>query len=225
MTPPSLRHRALAGAARGRLLAALRDARRPLGLRELAAAVGLHPNTAREHLRLLADAGLVSSELAPPAGRGRPGLRYSADPAATDAGDDPRPYAQLAAVLADQLARTEDPGSAAVEAGARWGRAVAAGMAPAETSAGAMTRMLDLLDQAGFEPEAPERPGGPIRLRRCPFGRLAVDRERVVCGVHLGLMRGALASVGAPIDASGLEPFVEPNLCLAHFDERSNAGA
>lgn len=223
MTPPSLRHRALAGETRGQLLGALRDAGQPLGLRELAATVGLHANTAREHLRLLVEAGLVTCELAPPAGRGRPGLRYSADPAATDAGDDPRPYAQLAAVLADQLARTKDPVAEAVEAGTRWGHAVAAGMPPAETDADAMARILDLLDQAGFEPEAPERHNEPIRLHRCPFGRLAVDRERVVCGVHLGLMRGALASIGAPIDATGLEPFVEPNLCLAHVGARAHA--
>lgn len=219
----SLRHRALAGQTRGRLLAALRATSRPLGLRELAAMVGLHPNTAREHLRLLVDAGLVTCELAPPAGRGRPGLRYSADPAATDVGDDPRPYAQLAAALADQLAGAEHPASQAVEAGARWGRAVAAGMPPAATEPDALARILELLEQSGFEPEAPARTGEPIRLHRCPFGRLAVDRQPVVCGVHLGLMRGALESLGAPLDATGLEPFVEPNLCLAHLGARSDA--
>lgn len=215
-----LRHRALAGEARGRLLAALRAAGQPLGLRDLADRVGLHPNTVREHLRLLTDAGIVACELASPAGRGRPGLRYSVDPAATDVGDDPRPYAQLAAVLADQLAGREHGGAEATEAGARWGRAAAAGLPPATTGDEAMARVLEILDRGGFAPEAPTRPGDPIRLHSCPFGRLAVDRETVVCGVHLGLMRGALESLGAPLEATSLEPFVEPNLCLARIGGR-----
>lgn len=218
----ALRHRALAGPARSRLLAALRNAGAPLGLRELATRVGLHPNTAREHLRLLVDAGLVTCELAPPRGRGRPGFRYSVDRAATDVADDPRPYAQLAAVLADQLASTPHPAEAATEAGHRWGRAMTPGAEPARTSAEAMARLVRLLDDAGFEPDPPENAEGPIRLRRCPFGRLAVDRERVVCGVHLGLMRGALESMRAPLQATGLEPFVRPDLCLAHVTSTSD---
>lgn len=219
----SLRHRALAGATRGRLLEALRVAGRPLGLHELAVQVGLHPNTAREHLRLLADAGLVTCELTPPRGRGRPGYRYSVDRAATDAGDDPRPYAQLAAVLADQLGSTADPSKAATDAGARWGRALVAGSEPADTTPAALARLIRLLGEAGFEPVAAEGAGGPIGLRRCPFGRLAVDRERVVCGVHLGLMRGALESMHAPLEATSLEPFVRPDLCLAHVRQRPDA--
>ena len=83
-----------------------------------------------------------------------------------------------------------------------------------------MARILEILDRAGFAPEAPTRPGDPIRLHRCPFGRLAVDREPVVCGVHLGLMRAALESLGAPLEATALEPFVEPSLCLARVGAR-----
>lgn len=33
-------------------------------------------------------------------------------------------------------------------------------------------------------------------------------------------MQGALTKRGAPIQASGLEPFVTPQLCLAHFDTK-----
>jgi predicted ArsR family transcriptional regulator len=137
-------------------------------------------------------------------------------------GDDPRPYAQLAAVLADQLGATDRAADAATEAGTRWGRAIAAGTEPAETPAEAMARLVRLLDEAGFEPEPPEDADGPIRLRRCPFGRLAVEREPVVCGVHLGLMRGALESMRAPLEATSLEPFVRPDLCLAHLARRAD---
>lgn len=46
---------------------------------ELAEATGLHPNTAREHLHRLIEAGLVRSETIPRAGKGRPQLRYHAE--------------------------------------------------------------------------------------------------------------------------------------------------
>lgn len=46
---------------------------------ELADATGLHPNTAREHLHRLIEAGLVRSETIPRAGKGRPQLRYHAE--------------------------------------------------------------------------------------------------------------------------------------------------
>jgi predicted ArsR family transcriptional regulator len=59
--------------------------------------------------------------------------------------------------------------------------------------------------------------GAPIRLRHCPFGTLARDHGEVVCGVHLGLMRGVLRELDAPFDALRLEPFVGPSLCLAHL--------
>ncbi|MFZ2173869.1 MAG: hypothetical protein WAW17_07510, partial [Rhodococcus sp. (in: high G+C Gram-positive bacteria)] len=35
--------------------------------------------------------------------------------------------------------------------------------------------------------------------------------------LHLGLIRGVLAEVRAPLAADRIEPFVEPSLCLAHL--------
>src|SRR5450759_1037436 len=80
MTATHHRHRLLAGLTRSRLLAVLRDSRGPMGIRELADAVGLHPNSVREQLARLAEAGLVATETASPSGRGRPRLRYVARP-------------------------------------------------------------------------------------------------------------------------------------------------
>jgi predicted ArsR family transcriptional regulator len=162
----------------------------------------------------------VVRDVAPAAGRGRPGLRFSADP---DAGDeDPAPYRALARVLADQLSDRPDAARAATAAGERWGRAMAASMPAAHTPEQAADRMISLLAEAGFAPDAPERPTDPIPLRACPFGTLAVGRESVICGVHLGLMRGALAELDAPLDATRLDPFVRPDLCLAHLAARAH---
>jgi predicted ArsR family transcriptional regulator len=185
-------------------------------IRELAEAVGLHPNSVREQLARLADAGLVATEAAPPSGRGRPRLRYGARPE----GDEQAPYRALARVLAEELGRLAEPATRAAEAGERWGRALIGPTGIVTDEDAAVERLVGLLADAGFEPEGPDLPGGPIRLRRCPFEPLARDRRGVVCGVHLGLMRGALREMGAPLDAVAVEPFVQPDLCLAHLRRR-----
>jgi predicted ArsR family transcriptional regulator len=213
-------HRALAGATRSRLLAILRAAERPLGIRELANAVALHPNTIREHLQLLEDAGLVRREAVSSGGRGRPAIRFHLQPDALAA--EGRPYATLSRVLADQLAELPNAATAARRAGRRWGAAMAADAPPAATPEAATEQIVKLLDEAGFAPEMPVDTGTTIRLRNCPFGTLAVGREPIICGVHLGLMQGALRAMAAPLDATGLDPFVTPDLCLAHFAGRSN---
>lgn len=212
------RHRVLAGITRSRLLALLRAADGPMGVRQLADAVGLHPNTVREQLDRLVGAGLAVRDVASPAGRGRPAMRYAAANAA--AGDDDTPYRALAAVLAEELALRTDGREAALGAGERWGHRAASLPAAPPHAGDAREQLVALLDDAGFAPEPPGTESEPIRLRRCPFGLLARQRQDVVCGVHLGLMRGALRELDAPLDAVRLEPFVEPDLCLAHLAER-----
>ena len=54
-------HRALAEPSRARILETLAAAGEPLDAAELAERVGLHPNTVRWHLGVLADAGFVTS--------------------------------------------------------------------------------------------------------------------------------------------------------------------
>jgi predicted ArsR family transcriptional regulator len=219
----SQQHHALAGQTRGRLLAVLRQAPGPMRVTDLATAVRLHANTVREHLQLLADAGLVRRETAPSSGRGRPAIRYSIDRDTLD--PDALPYATLSRVLADQLAGLPDAAAAARGAGRRWGRAMASDAAAAPTRDEALARIVAILDDAGFDPETPTGPDPDttVRLRRCPFGTLPVGREAIVCGVHLGLMQGALRELGAPLDAIRLEPFVAPDLCVAHLADRDDA--
>lgn len=56
-----------------------------------------------------------------------------------------------------------------------------------------------------------------IRLRHCPFQNLAEQHGEVICSVHLGLMQGALSAMRAPVSVDRLDPFVEPDLCVAHL--------
>ena len=95
MSDEQRRFRVLAGMSRARLLSHLRRTRRALGVRELADAVGLHPNTVRGHLDQMVETGLIDRVRAEPSGRGRPAFRYAASPGAQQ--DDASAYRALAA--------------------------------------------------------------------------------------------------------------------------------
>lgn len=216
-------HRALGSTTRARLLALLRAAPEPRSIGELAAALGLHPNSVRDQLAPLLTLGLVERRLARPVGRGRPGYRYSAG---RQAGAQPLlssdragegTYRALAAALADQLAARQDRQDQAETAGERWGRGLVPGFSPATTARAGLAKLVGLLDAAGFEPDPDLGPGGTLGLHRCPFAAIIGGRNEVVCGIHLGLMRGALRGLGAPLRVERLEPFVRPDLCLAHL--------
>jgi len=185
-----------------------------MGVRELAGSIGLHPNSVREQLQVLIESGLVVSEVAPPSGRGRPGHRYLARPDA----DGDEAYQVLSRVLVDELGRSPDAGAVSASAGERWGRTLVRSAGAPVTTDEAIDRLIGILDDAGFEPAMTAETTTPIRLRRCPFEALARDHLTVVCGVHLGLMRGALRALGAPLDVLRLQPFVEAGVCLAHLE-------
>lgn len=212
------RHRALADPSRARILGELVDGG-PRDARQLAEEVGLHVNTVRVHLSALVDAGLVASEKQPPRGRGRPRIAYRATAAAADEGG--RHYRLLAEVLTALVARFGPEATEHLEEMAEsWGRYLVESPAPFATltEAEVSDRLLDLLAEVGFEPRleqtARER---KILMRPCPFLELARAHSDVVCPIHLGLMRGALAELGAGMRATKLEPFVKPDLCVARL--------
>lgn len=206
-------HRALADPSRARILRTLAEAGGPLDAHDLATRVRLHPNTVRWHLGVLADAGFVSSSTEPRTRPGRPRVVFTATEEKAEGRED---YRLLAAILAGSLSGTESGAAAAERAGEAWGRFLVERPRPfARLSAGdAADQVVRLLDEHGFEPE---RENGDVLMRRCPFRDLAEQHGDVVCAVHLGLIRGALAEIGAPVTATRLEPFVEPGLCRARL--------
>jgi predicted ArsR family transcriptional regulator len=54
-------------------------------------------------------------------------------------------------------------------------------------------------------------------MRRCPFHDLAETNPGIVCGVHRGLMAGALEALGSDLEVEGLDIFVQPDLCIARL--------
>lgn len=185
-----------------------------VGVAELAEATGHHPNTLREHLDALVEAGLAERVRAAASGRGRPAWLYAAVPAAASGSPE---YAGLATALAMQLGRTsEDARDEAETAGQAWGERLADGVHPRPRSAAAARRgVVTVLDGLGFAPDADDR-GSEVRLRRCPLLEAAREQPDVVCSVHLGIVRGALGAWGAESGQVTLVPFAEPGACLLH---------
>jgi predicted ArsR family transcriptional regulator len=226
--PNAGHHVALADPTRRALLDALREAAVPLGVGDLARTVGLHPNSVREQMRRLEAARLVQVSHAAPSGRGRPGLRFVLAPEPED------PYRVLASVLADQVAALPDARRAWEAAGERWGRGAAttaqAGAVGADPSPDVPTLPSDRIDavvgllaDAGFDPEPVASGDDAINLRSCPF--LPIERRHldVVCGIHLGFIRGALRELGSTRDAISIEPLIRPDLCVARLGRMPNA--
>lgn len=217
------RHRALADPSRARILTELAGDE-PLDARRLADRVGLHVNTVRVHLNALADAGLVSSQTLPPRGRGRPRVAYRATAEAGDEGA--RRYRLLAEMLTTLAARLgREAGDQLEEIGEAWGRYMVESPRPFGPPADdeAVGRLLALLEDVGFRSELDSGGSRRILMRPCPFLELARAHRDVICPLHLGLMRGALAESGATTRVTKLEPFVRPDLCVAHLAQGSPA--
>lgn len=207
------------------VLGVLRRAQRPLSAQEVGERAGLHLNTARFHLdRLVAD-GLAARADEARATPGRPRAVYTA--AGSDPG--PRAYALLAEMLAGLVDTLDDAVQAASATGRAWGAHLVERAPPSQPvdAAGATERVVRLLDELGFRPAAvPLGDGVELRLRHCPFREVAQRHPDVVCGMHLALLQGALAELRAPLRAAGLEPFAEPDLCLARLaPKRPRRGA
>lgn len=210
-------HRVLASISRIAVLETLREGGDPMGVRELAERMNLHDNTVRKHLDLLVENGFATRLRDGAGRRGRPRYLYAATPPGPPSTDVRlHNYRLLASVFAAYLDDADDPEAVAEEAGRRFGvRSVGAEVGDRDPTT-ALQRVVRMLDDIGFRPE-PAADGSEIRLRNCPFRELVRDRQSVVCATHLGLIRGALAQLGAPEQVVRLVPFVTPTLCLVEI--------
>lgn len=228
--------------ARASVLEQLGRHNEPTTVTTLAASCGQHTNTVREHLDALSSAGLVLRTRGKARGRGRPAIRYSAAPPET-VRPQLREYASLAMALAAHLERTSpDPSGFALEAGRHWGNEVASRLGWSGVAAAGSSR--ELLEELGFDPEAPEEstplpvqnhnntaPDAPavveargesakverVRLRQCPLLDAARRHPDVVCQVHLGAVLGRYEARGESSAGVRLEPFAEPGACIVYL--------
>jgi predicted ArsR family transcriptional regulator len=210
----------LLGHSRAHVLDMLRAADGPLGVREVAQQTGLHPNTARFHLEALVEARLAARETEERETPGRPRIGYRA---VADGPAGRRRYRLLAEMLTSLIAGTmPEPGKAAEDAGREWGAYLTEPPPPYQqlTADESVAKLTTIMEELGFAPQAETGPGSGqyrVRLRQCPFREVAERHRDVICSLHLGLMRGVLGRMRAPVTADGLDPFVEPSLCVARL--------
>ncbi len=212
-------HRALSDPSRVRILEVLQETEAPLDARALGTRVGLHFNTVRSHLRILAEAGLVSTRREKRTRPGRPRVLYQAAAEPTDERA-LASYRLLAQILASSLGSEPDPSTRAEKAGQAWGAHLVrkpppfASISKQET----LDEVVRLHEQHGFKAELRQaKRGQELVLKRCPFQEVATTYQTVVCSVHLGLIRGALAGLATGVEADRLEPFAEPGACVGHL--------
>jgi predicted transcriptional regulator len=162
------RRRSHLSSARAGILDVLIDQPEPCTVASLAALIGQHPNTIREHLDSLSDGGLVVRTRAEALGRGRPAWLYSASPE-VGSNENAREYASLASALAAQIGRSSpQPDADAIAAGRIWGQELArlSQVKDAEIAAAAGTS-----ENAGDEQEtahsAPSAPTSAARWSSC----------------------------------------------------------
>lgn len=167
-------------------------------LQELADEAGLHANTARDHLRVLEDEGLVTSAPIETGKRGRPPNGYSPvrqlerSPAAMRRAAAARARGDLLRRLEPELDHGRSLGPEAVHQ---------------------LDVLYEHLDDAGLEPEIDEQEL-TIGLLPCLYEDMIDAQRPLVCSVHAKLVRHQLEQITGPLELRRLHPFVSPNRCV-----------
>jgi len=236
--------RALASATRVTLLEAL-ERSEGMTVPELARLAGVHPNTAREHLARLVDAGFVTCAPEDRPTRGRPRTIYRAvgEPAPAvprhvpDAPDAQAREELLRLLLAGfghgtpaDVERARDLGRDAsrhpgtlLGSPAQGPRVDDAGPAPQDaTGTNQLALLEDHLAATGFDPAA-SADGTVLETHGCPFFDLAREHPEVVCRLHEGLLEGVLARGRGPWELDGIETFVAPGRCIVRVRRAGDA--
>jgi predicted ArsR family transcriptional regulator len=189
---------------RRQLFAYVRGSSEPVSREEAADAVGISRSLAAYHLDKLVDQDLLITSYRRPEGRsgpgaGRPAKLYVAQ-GEVSVSVPPREY-ELAAGLLAEAAETSDEARTALDAvAARAGRRLG------EEQNGSLEETLATGGYEPFEDEA-----GVIRLRNCPFHRLAEQHRDVVCGMNRSYLQGLLDGMDRRDVTASLEP--EPGRC------------
>lgn len=218
-------YKALGDDTRFALYLHLAKATEPQSAAQLAAQLGLHPNTVRPHLERLREAGLLEVEAFRLGTVGRPQLRFSLRPEAPWPAPDHSVQALLAGLLAALAERLGADGGDAAHLGREWGRQAAQrdrshrcrlggperttvdGRPLPERGERCLEALVEQLDRLGFEPSAelvpavvPGQEGRRSTVRvgflDCPFRELAEAYPDLVCHLHRGIVEGFVGELG-----------------------------
>ena len=193
----------------------------PVSRDEACDALRIARHTAKFHLDKLAEEGLLDisfkrlSERRGP-GAGRPTKLYTRSSRQLSVILPERRYdlagQLLASAIDDAAAHGTTPADALKAAAAGWGRSIADQAQATAGSRPSPERLLactcKALAENGYEPQ---RIGGTIVLRNCPFDVLAREHTQLVCGMNLAIMAAVTEQLHEIALAAQLEP--APDRC------------
>jgi len=177
---------------------------RPLATADVAATLGLHPNTVRPHLERMRDVGLLQVQSASRGGVGRPQHLYSLAAEAPSLGLEPASFPVLARMLVRLAAATGADAADALDVGRDQGRLDGVRLG----GRGCLSAVVAQLEAMGFDPAVvgDDLDGGTgvageadlvtIAFAHCPFRDLAEQRPDLLCSLHRGLIEGVVAAAG-----------------------------
>jgi predicted ArsR family transcriptional regulator len=197
---------------RGRLYAFVSGRSEAVGRDEAAAAVGVGRALAVYHLDKLVEAGLLTASYRRPPGRGGPGAGRPAKVYARSCGEfvvtiPTREYELAARLLAQAVAADSSGQAPAALHAATWKLGADLGrrhQADRARGDGMRSALEGALSEHGYEPWHDDI--GTVRMRNCPFRRLAEREPEVVCHMNFALIQGLVEGLGA----DGLNPVLDP---------------
>jgi predicted ArsR family transcriptional regulator len=179
-----------------------------------AAGVGVGRPLAAFHLDRLAAAGLLEVEYHRRSGRtgpgaGRPAKFYRrARGLETSVSLPPRRYDDLAEILAEGVEQSAGARSEALDAANRRGHELASGADAPRDRAGLLATLAD----RGYEPAVDAN--GVVRLRNCPFDRLATNHRELTCSLNLAMLSAIAGDFGAAAVEARADP-IDGFCCVA----------
>lgn len=201
-----------ATASREQILALLHDSDVPMSIEDLCTATGLHGNTVRGHLEVLAAGGEVTRSRGATGGRGRPPWLYHASHRGQAVVD------ELRSTLSSQLG-AGDPADEVfvIEAAERWAEAPGTDFSPRDvtTPDEAVHAAAEALTRVGFSAEVSPL-GDSIALRTCPYATLVADHP-VICDIHTALLTDLLARTDQAVEVAQMQVWATPTACLARL--------
>ncbi|MCI0633617.1 MAG: transcriptional regulator [Actinobacteria bacterium] len=212
---------------RRKLYVFVRAQGRPVSRDEAATAEGISRKLAAFHLDKLVDRGLLTHSYARPPGRGgrgagRPAKYYQPSDREIEVSIPERRYDLLGSVFLRAL-RSQRKGEAAEvaarraaeETGLEIGRAERQRrVLPPPGPERAIAVTSELLEETGYEPYRDE--DGCVRLRSCPFHKLADQERDLVCGMNQRLVQGIVRGLGNDTLGVVLDPV--PGECCVRLE-------